>query len=135
MTEAETLATGAPIHVQRGELSEARPSTRERPTGDPLDETEPTARVSQAPGVPAEAIRHGCGRWWTGARVAHCGGCHAHFSGTTAFDQHQRGTQPGTLCRDPAEVGLVAAAKPYGVLWSWPDDGRNPHAAKAGPDA
>lgn len=64
--------------------------------------------------------------------MAHCGGCHEHFSSTTAFDQHQRGGTPGQICRDPAEVGLTPVAKAYGVLWSWPDDGRNPHAASRG---
>ena len=61
-----------------------------------------------------------CRTWWTGARAAHCPACCLTFSSTTAFDQHQRATEPGRLCRDPKLAGLVPIDKPYGILWSSP---------------
>jgi len=74
---------------------------------------------------------HSCGAWWTGTRVSHCGAtqCHRTFSSTTAFDRHQRNRPEGGVeCLDPAGVGLVPVAKPYGVLWSWPASDGNPYA-------
>ena len=44
----------------------------------------------------------GCGASWAARTWAHCGGCHATFSGITTFDAHRRG---GT-CLAPADVGL-----------------------------
>lgn len=73
---------------------------------------------------PANAIVHGeCGRWWTGPTRAHCPACHQVFSGESAAEHHRVGTfgAGGTRkCADPAAVGLVARARPYGVLWGWP---------------
>ncbi len=132
MTETEVLAAEERGSIQEGGFSEGRSFPPDRSTGDSLDENGAVATGARSAGNPADAIHHGCGRWWTGTRVAHCGGCCRHFSSTTAFDQHQRGGKPGTLCRDPAEVGLVPVTKPYGVLWSWPGDGRNPHGSRGG---
>lgn len=131
MTETETPAAPQGLHAQEAQLSDGHAEPAGASTGDPLDGNESFSREATPPGLPDGAIRHSCGAWWTGTRVAHCGGCHRSFSSTTAFDQHQRGGEPGTLCRDPEQVGLVPVAKPYGVLWSWPDDGRNPHAKAA----
>lgn len=67
-------------------------------------------------------IRHGsCGRQWTGANVGHCGGCHKEFAGLTAFDRHQRMHDGESICLDPAEAGLVARPKPWGVLYGLPE--------------
>jgi hypothetical protein len=48
------------------------------------------------------------------------------FSGTSAFDLHQRNPEPGELCRKPQDVGLAPVDKPWGVLWSWPASEQNP---------
>lgn len=130
MTGTEALAAGGRTFTETGGFSDGRSPVSDRSTGDPLNENGAVPVGAPSAGIPADAIRHGCGRWWTGTRVAHCGGCCRHFSSTTAFDQHQRGGKPGALCRDPAEVGLVPVTKPYGVLWSWPGDGRNPHGSR-----
>ncbi len=132
MTETEVLAEEERGSIQEGGFSEGRPFAPDRSTGDPLDENGAALVGAPGAGIPADAIRHGRECWWTGTRVAHCGGCCRHFSSTTAFDQHQRGGKPGALCREPAEVGLAPIAKPYGVLWSWPDNGRNPYGSRGG---
>lgn len=68
-------------------------------------------------GIPAQAIVHGaCRKWWTGNERSHASCCHETFSSLTAFDRHRKGGQ----CNDPASVGLVARAKPYGTLWGFP---------------
>lgn len=70
---------------------------------------------------PAGAIRHPrCGTWWTGTRAAHCTACCRTFSGTSAFDEHWKHSEPGQACQHPEQAGLVPVPKPYGVLWSWP---------------
>ena len=70
--------------------------------------------------LPANANTHSCGAWWTGMEVSHCGSCHETFSSLTSFDRHQNRAGSEKLCRDPQEAGLVAAQKPYGVLWQMP---------------
>lgn len=74
--------------------------------------------------IPADATNAAwhprCKQWWTGSRAAHCSACCRTFSSTTAFDAHQRNTEPGHACRAPEAIGLVPIAKPYGVLWSLP---------------
>jgi hypothetical protein len=77
-----------------------------------------------------------CGARWTGYRIAHCGGdggCHATFTGITAFDAHRIGQhdpagRPGhkvapgpRRCIDPASVGLVDAGRAY-PCWGWPGE-------------
>ncbi len=71
-----------------------------------------------------------CGQSWTGTRAAHCPLCCLTLSGTYAFDAHQHLTDGILTCGSPEKVGLVPVAKPWGVLWSWPSDGRNPWADK-----
>jgi hypothetical protein len=126
------LRTGAArVLRQPVALSEGRSAHADRSEGDLLQGNGPIPARPSAAEIPTDAIRHGCGAWWTGTRVAHCAGCHRTLSSTTAFDRHQRNKPEGGVeCLDPATVGLVAVAKPYGVLWSWPDSGKNPHAAK-----
>ncbi|HZP49658.1 hypothetical protein [Actinocrinis sp.] len=138
MTETETHAEAGHTHRQPDALSEGRSTATDRPEGDLLQGNGPIPGRPQSPGIPAEAIRHSCGQWWTGTRVAHCGSvnCHRTFSSTTAFDRHQRNKPDGGVeCLNPATVGLVPVEKPYGVLWSWPASDRNPHAAKGDDDA
>jgi hypothetical protein len=67
-------------------------------------------------GIPANAIVHSCGAWWTGTERSHCGGCHLTMSSLTAFEAHRK----GLACNDPASVGLVPRQKPFGILWGWP---------------
>jgi hypothetical protein len=73
-------------------------------------------------GIPAYAITHGaCDSWWTGLSRSHCASCCRTFSGETAANRHRIGKHGvDRRCADPAEVGLVAAEKPYGVMWSNP---------------
>lgn len=79
-----------------------------------------TARVP----IPAGAIRHpACGSVWTGLAKVHCAApdCCRTFSCESAADRHRVGAfGVNRRCADPATVGLVAKAKPFGVLWSWP---------------
>jgi hypothetical protein len=72
--------------------------------------------------VPATAIRHGgCDSWWTGLGRAHCPACCRTFSCDSAAGRHRVGAVGvDRRCVDPASVGLVARAMPFGVLWSWP---------------
>jgi hypothetical protein len=75
-----------------------------------------TALPEQIP-APPNAIWHGqCGLWWTGNERSHASCCHRTFSSLSAFEAHRRGLR----CNDPATVGLIARAKPYGDLWGWP---------------
>lgn len=67
-------------------------------------------------GIPASAIVHSCGAWWTGAERSHCGGCHLTFTSLTAFDNHRR----GQTCNDPATVGLEKREAAFGALWGFP---------------
>lgn len=71
---------------------------------------------------PATAIAHAaCGQWWTGPTRSHCAGCCQTFSGETAADKHRIGSfGRDRCCADPADVGLIAVEKPYGVLWQNP---------------
>lgn len=49
-----------------------------------------------------------CGRGhvWKqrGNRTGHCGQCHRTFEGITVFDAHQRITDEGVVCLEPATV-------------------------------
>lgn len=71
---------------------------------------------------PVNAITHpACGQWWTGLSRAHCPACCRTFSTDSAADKHRIGRHGiDRRCTDPAEVGLVARKKPYGVLWAHP---------------
>lgn len=134
MTETGSLATLAEAPAIGGTLSGAgAPGADPRET-DQGNQNGPVA----APGpeiLPHGAVRHGCGQWWTGGRVSHCGAkdCHRTFSSITAFNRHQRNRAGGGVdCVDPATVGLVPVRKPYGILWSLPVTGDgNPHAKAA----
>jgi hypothetical protein len=85
---------------------------------------------------PAAAITHTCGAWWTGVSRAHCPaeGCHRTFSCDSAADKHRVGTfGADRRCANPAEVGLVARAMPFGVMWGWPSsDDYDPAARHRG---
>ena len=70
------------------------------------------------PAIPANAITHSCGAWWTGGERSHCGGCHLTFTSLTAFEAHRKGLR----CNEPASVGLVARRMPFGPLWGKPMD-------------
>ena len=52
-------------------------------------------------------ILHGCGAVWHNNRWAHCARCHRTFTSDTAADRHRTTTQAGTVCRDPATLGMV----------------------------
>lgn len=65
-----------------------------------------------------------CGRTWSRtARDAHCAGCHRHFSGTKAFDEHVKGSVPGkrsseTVHSDPPNDRYVLVQDhPTGPTW------------------
>ena len=53
----------------------------------------------------------GCTVTWTALGACHCSGCHATFSGITAFDAHRRRFS----CLDPSSVGL----EPDAGVWRW----------------
>jgi hypothetical protein len=72
------------------------------------------------------AVIHRCGacpREWTGLAECHCGACHEHFGGITAFDAHRGGGdchKPGRL-RDPnGEPKLITQARSSGLVWVFP---------------
>lgn len=133
MTETGSLATLAETPAIGGTLSEgSEPSADPRET-DQGNRNEPVP-ASGPDALPPNAVRHGCGQWWTGGRTAHCGQCHRTLSSTTAFNRHQRNRAGGGVdCVDPATVGLVPVSKPYGILWSLPVNGDgNPHAKAPG---
>lgn len=75
-----------------------------------------------------------CGARWSGYNTCHCpaDGCHATFTGITAFDKHRDGkhSDDSRHCVDPAKVGLVDAGRSY-PCWGHtsPDDHPNPWAA------
>ncbi|MDR3082426.1 MAG: hypothetical protein LBV60_16120 [Streptomyces sp.] len=74
-------------------------------------------------GIPANAIVHSCGSWWTGTRRVHCpaAGCHLTFSSETAANKHRAGVfGVDRRCIDPAEAGLVARAAKFGTVWCCP---------------
>lgn len=134
MTETETRAALAHDSAHEGTLSAgsvASPRARETDRGS-RDEAV-TVDPARAP-LPAGAVTHQCGAWWTGNRTSHCGAenCHRTFSSITAFDRHQRNTPGGGVeCLDPATVGLVAVEKPFGILWSCPRNGDGSPYAKS----
>lgn len=71
--------------------------------------------------LPATAITHTCGQWWTGLGRSHCPSCHLTFSCDSAADKHRIGAfGVERRCAHPATVGLVARTKTYGDLWGWP---------------
>jgi hypothetical protein len=67
-----------------------------------------------------ELHRHACGAQWSGSRTCHCSGCCETFTSTSAFDKHQNRPGVTPICKDPAESGLVAHEKPWGVVWGLP---------------
>ncbi|GLY32016.1 hypothetical protein [Kineosporia sp. NBRC 101731] len=68
----------------------------------------------------SQLIFHGaCGQSWTGLTRAHCSGCHEVFV-SSGFDKHQRINGGKVTCLPPADVGLIAREKPWGVLWGMP---------------
>lgn len=77
---------------------------------------------TETPALPYSAIKHpSCGQWWTGPSRAHCPACHRTFSCDSAADRHRKGTHGiDRRCVDPAGVGLVAVAKPWGEMWQNP---------------
>jgi hypothetical protein len=88
-----------------------------------MDHTQTHKTEEATPALPAGAIVCSCGTWWTGLGRAHCAaeGCHRTFSTDSAADKHRIGKfGVDRRCTDPATVGLVPAAKPYGVLWQHP---------------
>jgi hypothetical protein len=62
----------------------------------------------------------GCGKTYRlhGNRTGHCTRCHLTFSGSSAFDGHQRPiagatTAPYSECLDPAEIASNAGIQTY----------------------
>lgn len=88
--------------------------------------------------LPANAITHTCGAWWTGLSRAHCAadGCHRTFSCDSAADKHRIGSYGvDRRCADPATVGLVAREMPFGVMWGWPSSDGYDLASRRDPAA
>jgi hypothetical protein len=80
-----------------------------------------TQTPAPPPTLPAGAITHPCGAWWTGLSRAHCGACHRTFSCDSAADKHRIGKHGADRrCTNPATVGLVPVTKPWGVMWQNP---------------
>lgn len=89
---------------------------------DPTDTTSKAPKTSHAPTHAAGTT--GCGRCpqrWGGLRTAHCGACHATFTGLSAFDKHRDGdhAKGNRHCLPPESVGLVDAGRQY-PCWGWP---------------
>lgn len=61
-----------------------------------------------------------------GTRTAHCARCHLTTTGLRAFEAHQRITGGILHCLPPDKAGLVAAERPWGVVWSQPADESTP---------
>jgi hypothetical protein len=64
----------------------------------------------------------------SGLKTSRCAACSVTFTTPGAFDKHQLSGGPfGTLCRDPASVGLVVVRK-HGEtpIWGWPRTGEGP---------
>lgn len=72
-----------------------------------------------------------CGKQWSGARTAHCGGCHRTFTGMDAFTRHrvtpEGGEQGEHVCVDPSTVGLALVESRSYECWGEP---RDPNAPK-----
>lgn len=84
-----------------------------------IQNLEATPTIQQP--LPAQAITHTCGQWWTGLGRSHCPSCCRTFSCDSAADKHRIGTfGVDRRCAHPTDVGLVARSKPYGDLWGWP---------------
>lgn len=67
-----------------------------------------------------------CSARWNGTTTAHCAGCHATFTGPSAFDRHRVLTGEHGRCRDAAALGLVDAGRAY-PCWRWPSDDDREH--------
>ena len=95
-----------------------------------MTDVQTTDAASEPQPLPAGAITHPvCGSWWTGLGRAHCAACCRTFSCDSAADKHRVGKfGVDRRCVDPATVGLVAAAKPYGEMWQFP--GPDPAVAR-----
>lgn len=132
MTETETRAALAHGSAQEGLLSAGSAASPEPRETDQGSRGGAVAVVPAPSPLPAGAVTHRCGAWWTGNRTSHCAAadCHRTFSSITAFDRHHRNLPGGGVeCIDPAAVGLVAVEKPFGILWSCPRNGDgSPHA-------
>lgn len=89
----------------------------------------PTPSPAPTDTLPYNAIRHpACAGWWTGLGRSHCPSCCRTFSCDSAADKHRVGKFGiDRRCVDPAEVGLTAVVKPYGVMWQHPapEEGRD----------
>jgi hypothetical protein len=124
--------------LQRPVEASAAPRSSAAPQSAPEAATEELSQREDA--IPANAIQHpACGQWRTGLSRSHCPACCRTFSTDSVANKHRVGKH-GTdrRCVAPAEVGLVAREKPYGVLWSSPapEGGYAFHAApQERPDA
>jgi hypothetical protein len=120
LTDVATTGAGAvePLRAPEGRV---RSEGRKRPESGSDFFGEPRKGHPRVAGPAPMLLRHGvCGSVWSGAGAAHCGACHVTFSSLTAFDRHQRAADGRLVCVAPAEVGLVGAERPWGVLWSLP---------------
>lgn len=72
--------------------------------------------------VPRNAIRHSCGKHWTGLSRSHCPDCHETFNSESAADRHRKGSfaDGSRRCVPPAEARLVAAEHSWGLCWQMP---------------
>lgn len=123
------MIPASPNHAMPPESSPVRPQGAERADsgteGHPVDSV-PANPKNQPPRPPGYDLNvgpfaHGqCGRWWTGAKVGHCGNCHQEFS-SGAFDAHQTTREGVITC---STEGLVGHEKAFGTLWRMPGGGR-----------
>lgn len=68
-----------------------------------------------------ETLPHSCGGCdtrWSGARTAHCSGCHLSFTGMTTFDMHRNGGR----CLRPWAMGMVAVPGRASEVWGFVTD-------------
>lgn len=68
-------------------------------------------------------ITHGaCGKSWSDARAAHCGGCHVTFGSRSLFESHRTAYGPHGGCRDP--LALRVGGRPPQLVddvWHGPE--------------
>ncbi|GGM07028.1 hypothetical protein GCM10010099_23800 [Streptomyces cinereus] len=111
----ETVARLKPRKSRR-----AKRSVKAKPKPKPVARRVPAPRSPTPRVLPAGAVAHGCGAWWTGNRRSHCAGCCQTFATERAAQLHRVGEGSERRCLSPEQVGLVPVLQRWGTCWERP---------------
>lgn len=120
-TTVAKLQPRKPRQTKAAAKPKPKPKVKRKPKAATAATRIPTPRKPIARTLPAGAVSHGCGAWWTGNRRSHCPSCCQTFATERVALLHRSGEGEERRCLQPTEIGLVPVPQPWGICWEKPN--------------